>query len=80
MHGIANPENRQFESDSHFQRNYMDVIPGYHAKSRDICEWVIQNYSHVVCNMTVILDNPLTNVSAFGMIARHYVHIIPLEV
>lgn len=54
MHGIANPENRQFESDSHFQRNYMDVIPGYHAKSRDICEWVIQNYSHVTDNMTVV--------------------------
>lgn len=54
MHGIANPESRQFESDSHFQRNYMDLIPGYHAKSPDICSWVIQNYSHVTDNTTVV--------------------------
>ena len=32
----------------------MDLIPGYHAKSPDICQWVIQNYSHVTGNMTVV--------------------------
>jgi len=32
----------------------MDLIPGYHAKSPDICNWVIQNYSHVTDNMTVV--------------------------
>jgi hypothetical protein len=32
----------------------MDLIPGYHAKSPDICQWVIQNYSHVTDNMTVV--------------------------
>ena len=32
----------------------MDLIPGYHAKTTDICHWVIQNYSHVKDNMTVV--------------------------
>jgi len=32
----------------------MDLIPGYHAKTTDICHWVIQNYSHVTDNMTVV--------------------------
>ena len=55
MHGIANPESRQFKSDSHFQKRiYMDLIPGYHAKNADTCNWVIQKYSHVTDNMTVV--------------------------
>jgi hypothetical protein len=55
MHGIANPENRQFKSDSHFQtRNYMDLIPGYHAKTESACRWVINNYEHVTDNITVV--------------------------
>lgn len=54
MHGIANPESREFKSHSHFQRKYMDLIPGYHAKSADTCEWVVKNYSDVTNNITVV--------------------------
>ena len=55
MHGIANPENRQFKSDSHFQqRTNMDLIPGYHAKNVETCKWVISNYEHVTINQTVV--------------------------
>ena len=32
----------------------MDLIPGYHAKTPDVCEWVIQNYEHVTDNITVV--------------------------
>jgi hypothetical protein len=32
----------------------MDLIPGYHAKTTDICHWVIQNYEQVTDNMTVV--------------------------
>ena len=55
MHGIANPESRQFKSDSHFHlRKHMDLIPGYHAKTADTCHWVISNYEHVTDNQTVV--------------------------
>ena len=56
MHGIANPESRQFKSDSHFQQQKvnMDLIPGYHAKTADACRWVINNYEHVTDNQTVV--------------------------
>ena len=32
----------------------MDLVPGYHAKSVDTCQWVIQNYEHVTDNITVV--------------------------
>ena len=56
MHGIANPESREFKSHSHFQQKkvYMDLIPGYHAKNTETCNWVIKKYSHVTDNMTVV--------------------------
>ena len=55
MHGIANPESREFKSHSHFQqRIHMDLIPGYHAKTESVCRWVIDNYEHVTDNITVV--------------------------
>ena len=32
----------------------MDLIPGYHAKTKDACNWVIGNYEHVINNQTVV--------------------------
>jgi hypothetical protein len=32
----------------------MDLIPGYHAKTEDICKWVINNYQQVTDNQTVV--------------------------